>query len=606
MKGSYIMGLPSRSEVNISETWDLSPLFKDDDAFYVALDEAVKEAKAFNEKYKENLNNQETIQDALDTYAQLNIKLDTLGNYASLQFSTDQTDASAAKLYSKYASSYGKIASNLTFINSELLAKEESELKLLQEALPYKRFFEKLIKAKPYQLHPEVEKALASFSPVFNAPYNLYDTTKMQDIDFGTFEADGKEIPMSYVSFEGELEVDSNTKVRRNAFKAFSDTLRKYEHTTAKTYDTQVQQEKIESELRGYDSVIDFLLHDQEVSRDLYNRQIDLITKELAPHMRRYAKLLQKTNHLDKMKFEDLKISLDESYEPDITVEESRDYIKKALSVMGEEYMELVNDSYDKRYIDFVQNKGKSTGAFCASPYATNPFILISWTSKMTEVFVLAHELGHAGHFNYANNNQNIFDANCSLYFVEAPSTMNEMLMANYLLEESDDPKFKRWVIASIISRTYYHNFVTHLLEAAYQREVYNRVDAGESLTAPLLNEIKRNVISDFWGDAVEITEGAELTWMRQPHYYMGLYPYTYSAGLTIATLMSKRILNEGEKAVDAWTEVLKAGSSKPPVELAKMVDIDLTTDAPLKETIAYIGSLVDELEKLTAEIEGQ
>lgn len=606
MKGSYIMGLPSRSEVNISETWDLSPLFKDDDAFYAALDEAVKEAKAFNEKYKENLNNQETIQDALDTYAQLNIKLDTLGNYASLQFSTDQTDASAAKLYSKYASSYGKIASNLTFINSELLAKEESELKLLQEALPYKRFFEKLIKAKPYQLHPEVEKALASFSPVFNAPYNLYDTTKMQDTDFGTFEADGKEIPMSYVSFEGELEVDSNTKVRRNAFKAFSDTLRKYEHTTAKTYDTQVQQEKIESELRGYDSVIDFLLHDQEVSRDLYNRQIDLITKELAPHMRRYAKLLQKTNHLDKMKFEDLKISLDESYEPDITVEESRDYIKKALSVMGEEYMELVNDSYDKRYIDFVQNKGKSTGAFCASPYATNPFILISWTSKMTEVFVLAHELGHAGHFNYANNNQNIFDANCSLYFVEAPSTMNEMLMANYLLEESDDPKFKRWVIASIISRTYYHNFVTHLLEAAYQREVYNRVDAGESLTAPLLNEIKRNVISDFWGDAVEITEGAELTWMRQPHYYMGLYPYTYSAGLTIATLMSKRILNEGQKAVDAWTEVLKAGGSKPPVELAKMVDIDLTTDAPLKETIAYIGSLVDELEKLTAEIEGQ
>lgn len=606
MKGSYIMGLPSRSEVNISETWDLSPLFKDDDAFYAALDEAVKEAKAFNEKYKENLNNQETIQDALDTYAQLNIRLDTLGNYASLQFSTDQTDTSAAKLYSKYASSYGKIASNLTFLNSELLAKEESELKLLQEALPYKRFFEKLIKAKPYQLHPEVEKALASFSPVFNAPYNLYDTTKMQDIDFGTFEADGNEIPMSYVSFEGELEVDSNTEVRRNAFKAFSDTLRKYEHTTAKTYDTQVQQEKIESELRGYDSVIDFLLHDQEVSRDLYNRQIDLITKELAPHMRRYAKLLQKTNHLDKMKFEDLKISLDESYEPDITVEESRDYIKKSLSVMGEEYMALVNDSYDKRYIDFVQNKGKSTGAFCASPYATNPFILISWTSKMTEVFVLAHELGHAGHFNYANNNQNIFDANCSLYFVEAPSTMNEMLMANYLLEESDDPKFKRWVIASIISRTYYHNFVTHLLEAAYQREVYNRVDAGESLTAPLLNEIKRNVISDFWGDAVEITEGAELTWMRQPHYYMGLYPYTYSAGLTIATLMSKRILNEGQKAVDAWTEVLKAGGSKPPVELAKMVDIDLTTDAPLKETIAYIGSLVDELEKLTAEIEGQ
>ncbi|WP_437791291.1 oligoendopeptidase F [Macrococcoides caseolyticum] len=598
------MGLPSRSEVNASETWDLSPLFKDDASFYQALEQAVENAREFNKKYKGNLNNADIIHEALDTYAELNIALDTLGNYANLQFSTDQTNPDAGKLYSKFSSSYGKIASELTFLNSELIAKEESELITLKDTLPYSRFFEKLIKAKPYELHPEVEKALASFSPVFNAPYNLYDTTKMQDIDFGTFEAHGKTIPMSYVSFEGELEVDNDTEVRRNAFKAFSDTLRRYEHTTAKTYDTQVQQEKIESELRGYDSVIDFLLHDQEVSRDLYNRQIDLITKELAPHMRRYAKLIQKANKLETMKFEDLKISLDESSEPDITVEESRDYIKKALSVMGEEYMQLVNDSYNKRYIDFVQNKGKSTGAFCASPYATNPFILISWTSKMTEVFVLAHELGHAGHFNYANNNQNIFDANCSLYFVEAPSTMNEMLMANHLLKESDDPRFKRWVIASIISRTYYHNFVTHLLEAAYQREVYNRVDAGESLTAPLLNEIKRNVISDFWGDAVEITEGAELTWMRQPHYYMGLYPYTYSAGLTIATLMSKRILEEGQPAVEAWTEVLKAGGSKTPVELAKMVNIDLTTDAPLKETIAYIGSLVDELEKLTEEIE--
>ena len=222
----------------------------------------------------------------------------------------------------------------------------------------------------------------------------------------------------------------------------------------------------------------------------------------------------------------------------------------------------------------------------------------------MTEVFVLAHELGHAGHFNLANKHQNVFDASSSMYFVEAPSTANEMLMANYLLSESDDPKFKRWVISTIISRTYYHNFVTHLLEAAYQREVYNRVDAGESMTAPELNSIKKEVISQFWGDAVEITEGAELTWMRQPHYYMGLYPYTYSAGLTISTLMAKRILEEGEPAVNEWIEVLKAGGSKPPVELAKMVGIDLSTDQPLKETISYIGSLIDELERLTDEIE--
>ena len=147
---------------------------------------------------------------------------------------------------------------------------------------------------------------------------------------------------------------------------------------------------------------------------------------------------------------------------------------------------------------------------------------------------------------------------------------------------------------------------MTHLLEPAYQRKVYERIDAGESVNANILNAIKRGVLEEFWGDAVEITPGAELTWMRQPHYYMGLYPYTYSAGLTISTQVSKRILNEGQTAVDEWLEVLKAGGTKSPVELAKMGGVDITTEEPLRDTIAYIGELIDELVVLTEEIEGK
>src|SRR6185312_9162672 len=239
------------------------------------------------------------------------------------------------------------------------------------------------------------------------------------------------------------------------------------------------------------------------------------------------------------------------NYEPKITIEESKKYIDDALSIMGDDYVNMVDRSYKERWIDFAQNKGKSTGAFCSSPYGNHPYILISWTGSMEDVFVLAHELGHAGHFYNANREQNVFNARPSLYFIEAPSTMNEMLMANHLLANSNDPKFKRWVISSIVARTYYHNFVTHLLEAAYQRKVYERIDEGGSVNANVLNQLKRGVLEEFWGEDVEITNGAELTWMRQPHYYMGLYPYTYSAGLTISTQVSKRVLNEGQPAVD-------------------------------------------------------
>jgi oligoendopeptidase F len=326
--------------------------------------------------------------------------------------------------------------------------------------------------------------------------------------------------------------------------------------------------------------------------------------EKLAPHMRKFAKLLGRIHNIDQMTFADLKLPVDPDYEPDVTVEESKKYTRGALSVLGEDYLNIVNRSYDERWVDFAQNKGKSTGGFCSSPYGSHSFILLNWTEKMEEVFVLAHELGHAGHFYLAQQNQNILNTEPSLYFIESPSTMNEMLMANYLMKINDDLRFRRWVLSSMISRTYYHNFVTHLLEAAYQREVYRIIDEGGSVQAENLNEIMRGVLEKFWGDAVKINDGAELTWMRQPHYYMGLYPYTYSAGLTIATEVSKRILKEGQAAVEDWRNVLKAGGTKTPVELARMAGVDITTEKPLLDTIEYIGSIIDEIITLTDQMD--
>ena len=327
--------------------------------------------------------------------------------------------------------------------------------------------------------------------------------------------------------------------------------------------------------------------------------------EKLAPHMRKYAKLLQRIHGLDEMTFADLKLSVDSDFEPEITINEAKNHIKDALSVMGDDYLEMVENAFDERWIDFVQNKGKSTGAFCSTPYGKHPYVLISWTAQMREAFVLAHELGHAGHFYLAQQNQNIFDTRPSLYFIEAPSTMNEMLMTNYLMDTVEDKRMKRWVLSTLLSRTYYHNFVTHLLEAHYQRKVYQIIEDGGSVQAPTLNKLKRDTLEEFWGDAAHINEGAELTWMRQPHYYMGLYPYTYSAGLTISTEASKRIKEEGQEAVDDWREVLKAGGTKKPVELAKMAGVDITTEKPLLNTIDYIGEIIDEIIELTEEIDG-
>ena len=200
---------------------------------------------------------------------------------------------------SKFGSIAAKINSKLSFVNSELSALPAEVLEeAMQQSADFQNYLEKLIRKKDHQLHPEVEKTLAAFSSTFNGPYGLYNTTKMVDMSFDDFEVDGKSYPLSYVTFEGDWESEADTAKRRAAFEAFSAKLKDYQHTTAKTYDMHFQIEKTTSDLRGYDSIFDYLLFNQEVDKSMYDRQIDLIMKELAPHMRKYAKLLQKVHGL--------------------------------------------------------------------------------------------------------------------------------------------------------------------------------------------------------------------------------------------------------------------------------------------------------------------
>jgi oligoendopeptidase F len=598
--------LNARKDVDQSLTWDLSAIYATEQQYDLSLNELQGLISKVEKNYKGRLNTASNINQCLDKVGEIVKVLTLTGSYAELSVSVDHTNNENQDRAMKFMNIASDISSRISFVDSEIIQADERIIEAaISESKENSNYLKNIERNKAHALHPEVESVLAALSGTLEAPFGIYERAKLADMNFNNFTVDGVEHPLSFGLFENEWEYENDTLIRRAAFDAFSSKLKEYQHTVAATYQTQVQKEKTIATLRGFDSVIDSLLFPQNVDRKLYNRQIDLIMEKLAPHMRKYARLLKKVHKIDEMTFADLKIAVDPGYEPNITVEGSKKYIEGALSILGEDYLTMIKRAYDERWIDFAQNKGKSTGAFCDSPYGSHSFILISWSEKMAEVFVLAHELGHAGHFNLCNESQNIFDTEVSKYFVEAPSTMNEMLMANYLMKDNDDPRFKRWVLSSLISHTYYHNFVTHLLEAAYQREVYNIIDQGGSVQATKLNEIKRSVLEKFWGDDVKIIDGAELTWMRQPHYYIGLYPYTYSAGLTIATEVSKRILNEGQPAIDDWREVLKAGSTKTPVELAKMAGVDITTEKPLLDTIDHIGNIIDEIIKLTEEIEG-
>ncbi|HAO60084.1 MAG TPA: oligoendopeptidase F, partial [Psychrobacter sp.] len=540
----------------------------------------------------------------LQTYEAYLTILSKAGTYAGAQSAVDMSDSELQIRARDFDSKVAQLNSQTAIVEQTLKQADESLIKqAMADNEKYRAFLSDLLAQKPYTLSLELETALISLSPVLDLPYQNYEQCKLADMSFDDFEAKGQSHPLSFSTFENEYETAVDTEFRRNAFKAFSKRLRESQHTIASNYLTQVKKEKVMADMRGYDSVFDYLLHDQKVSREMYDEHIDTIMQHLAPPMRRYAKLLQQANGIDKMTFADLKVPLDANFVTQVSIEEAKQYCLDALSLLGTDYTDMVKRSFDERWYDFAQNKGKSTGGFCASPYGEHSYVLMSWTQNLGDVFTLIHEIGHAGHFYNAGQYQNYLSYEPSLYFIEAPSTCNELLLGHHLLQQNtDDKAFQRYVVSSLLSNTYYHNFVTHYLEAHFQREVYRAVDAGKNLSTDDLHKLMQSTLQQFWGEEVEIDEDAALTWMRQPHYYLGLYSYTYSAGLSIATQLFKK-LRKGEDVIEDWLEVLRAGGTKTPAELAQMIGVDITDNATLIDSISFIEELIDQAVGLTEQL---
>ncbi|MCU7666693.1 oligoendopeptidase F [Bacillus thuringiensis] len=590
-----------RAEVPNELKWDLSDLYKSDDEWHTVLnvlENNIQKLDAFKGRLHTNST---TLLNCLLLEEELLMKLTKLYSYANLKESTDRTNPIIQANSSKISALWTKVHTALSFIHNEILSFDEGTIeKYLTEETklePFRKSLLEILQKRQHTLSPETEEALAALGEVHSSPYKIYGMTKLADMDFTSIQDEqGNELPVSFALFESKYEFSPSAYIRRKAYSSFVSTLKRYKNTVATTYATEVKKQVTLSRLRKYESVTHMLLEPQKVPLEMYNNQLDIIYKELAPHMRRFADLKKKVLGLDQMLFCDLHAPLDPEFNPAITYEEAGTLIQDSLKVLGDEYSSIIEKGFKERWVDLADNVGKSTGAFCSSPYGSHPYILITWQNTMRGCFTLAHEFGHAGHFYLANKNQRIMNVRPSMYFVEAPSTMNELLLAQHLLATTDDKRMRRWVILQLLG-TYYHNFVTHLLEGEYQRRVYALAEEGQALTATTLTEIKTNVLSTFWGDSVEIDEGAGLTWIRQPHYYMGLYSYTYSAGLTASTAVAQMIKEEGQPAIDRWLDVLRAGGTMKPLELMKHAGIDMSKPDAIRKAVSYVGSLIDELE---------
>ena len=591
----------TRADVPPESTWNLDDLFVDEatwDAEYRALDEARQTLLPYVGRLADSA---ATLLACLTQQESLQARFVRVSTFAHLRNAQDGSHPPYQAAAARVAALYARMTASECFVDSEILAFPEQLLQQFMAAEPgladFKVPLDELLAQRPHRLSAQTEQVLASLSEVLNAPYMTYSRSKSGDMHFASFSDDaGKVYANSVNGFESNFETHSDTSVRRGAWASFSAGLKAYNQTYSATIATEINKNVVMAKLRQHRSTEDYLLHGHQIPRTVYRNILDIIQAELAPHMRRYARLRRRVLGLDKLLYCDIKAPLDPAYNPRVTYQEGCQLILDSLAVMGPEYCNFARRAMDERWVDRADNIGKSSGAFCASPHGVHPYILITWSDTMRNVFTLAHELGHGGHFGLAMQHQRLVNTRPAMPFIEAPSTMNEMLLAQHVLGQSQDQRLRRSVIMQVLG-TYHHNFVTHLLEAELQRQVYALAEGGQSITAALLNERKGQILSNFWGDTVEIDDGARMTWMRQPHYYLGLYPYTYSVGLVASTAMSLLVQQEGQPAVQRWLRVLKAGGTAKPMELMQMAGIDMQSPQPIHDAVAYVGRLIDELE---------
>ena len=584
-----------RSEFPENELWDLTALYQDQEDFLRAIEKAREDIQKFVRDYQGKLSTFEDFERAFAELEQIYIQISHIGNYGFMPQTTDFGDENFAQIAQAAMEFETEANVALSFFDDALVGADEAVLeKLGQEPHLTSAIRQAKIK-KAHYLGADVEKALTNLGEVFYSPQDIYTKMRAGDFAMADFEVDGKVYKNSFVTYENFYQNHENAEIREKSFRSFSEGLRQHQNAAAAAYLAQVKSEKLLADMKGYDSVFDYLLAEQEVDRSMFDRQIDLIMSEFAPVAQKYLKHVAKVNGLEKMTFADWKLDLDSELNPEVSIDDAYDLVMKSVEPLGQEYCREIARYKEERWVDFAANAGKDSGGYAADPYRVHPYVLMSWTGRMSDVYTLIHEIGHSGQFIFSDNHQSYFNAHMSTYYVEAPSTFNELLLSDYLERQFDNPRQKRFALAHRLTDTYFHNFITHLLEAAFQRKVYTLIEEGGTFGASKLNAIMKEVLTEFWGDAVEIDDDAALTWMRQAHYYMGLYSYTYSAGLVISTAGYLHLKNDENGARD-WLKLLKSGGSKTPLESAMIIGADISTDKPLRDTIQFLSDTVDQI----------
>ena len=580
--------------------WNLKELFDNEEVLensIKTLYDYIEEIKTFKGKLSNSVD---------DIYAYFKVLEKTLElheriyAYSMLKYHQDMSNQDSIKLYKRVEKITTDFSEAESFASPEIskMSDERLEEYLQDERMKeFEKTIRDIMKEKKHILSEEVENVLAQYGEVFSASENAFDIFTNTEFEFDNIKDDnGNELKMNAAIFSKYL-TDKSENVRKQAFESMYKLYKKHINTITELYLTRVKSRVISSRIRNYKSSLDAATNNDDSNESVYHTLLEAVNKNLYLN-HDYLKLKADLLGKEKVNMYDVYVNTLEKENDHIEYEDAKNTVLDALGILGEEYVNKLKEAFDSNWLDVYEKENKMGGAYSLGVHTSHPFVLLNFINSSRDVSTIAHELGHSMHSFYASKNQNIINANYTIMVAEVASTVNEILLANYLIKKETDSNKKAALIneqLDMIRAT----LIRQSMFAEFEKEVHSKMENGESLTSDNLNNVYFELVKKYFGDATIVNEEIKYEWARIPHFYRCFYVYKYATGITSAIVIASKILEGEEGYVERYINMLSQGGAKDSLTLLRMVDVDLEKSETYEKAFKYFENNLNELKSL-------
>ena len=594
--------VPERDDIDPAYKWDLSDMYASTAAWEADRDRFI-DALPGLEQYRGQLGTDgPTLLAAIESIQAVETMIANLYVYAGLRSYEDTRVSENAARYSEAQGLYARYQQALSYFTPELLAIPEETLSQFIEDTPalaaYRHYLDEMARMRPYTLSEAEEKLLAMASDPLDKFDSVFTAIDSSDLQFGTVvDSDGNEIELTNSRYGAFLH-STDRRLREDAWKGLFSAYKTLNHTLAANYEGHVKSRVFFARARGFDSRLEQATYTNAIPIDVFNNLIETARAGSGP-LQRYLKLRKRQLDVDRLEIWDMYAPIVPPTLKDIPFEDAKNIVANALTPLGQEYIDVYWKGFDEGWVDAMANRGKRGGAYSWGTYTSKPYLSMNYEGTLNNVSTLAHEYGHSIHSYLTRNTQPQVYGDYKTFIAEIASMTNEAILMQKMLSEASSAGERAYLLSSYLDE-FRGGFYRQASFADFEARAHAKVEAGEALTADVLNGIYADVFADYYGDAVHADELNQIEWSRIPHFLRSdnFYVYQYSTSFVAATALAKMILEEGEPARERYLTMLKSGSNDYPIELLKKAGIDMTSAAPIEATIEVFDDLVDQLEQ--------